>query len=55
MGRRKIKAGFPVLTGLGGESAAVIAHQRLEMAVLRRHLAAAGIKKLSFTAEERGP
>ena len=53
MGRRKIKAGFPVLTELGGESAAVIAHQRLEMAVLRRHLAAAGIKKLSFTAEER--
>ena len=52
MGKKKIKIGFPVLAGLGGESAAVIAFQRLEIAVLKRHLAKAGVKKLSFTVEE---
>jgi putative transposase len=51
--KKKIKGGFPVLSGLAGESAAVIAHQRLEMAVLKRHLKAAGVKKLGFTDEER--
>ena len=53
MGKKKIKIGFPVLAGLGGESAAVIAFQRMEIAVLKRQLAEAGVKKLSFTEEER--